>query len=106
VRKGFQLAYGLKNMPKPKALLAYGERWKPHRSAGAWYMWRAIELHSQGKLPKRAGRAPRIEQEKPKEAKVSPNAKSKSKAKSRTPHRGKRAPVRAKKKAKSSARGK
>ncbi|MEO6185878.1 MAG: DNA-3-methyladenine glycosylase 2 family protein [Steroidobacteraceae bacterium] len=66
VRKGFQLAYGLKAMPKPKALLAYGERWKPHRSAGAWYMWRAIELHQQGKLPKRAGRAPRIEQEKPK----------------------------------------
>jgi DNA-3-methyladenine glycosylase II len=66
VRKGFQLAYGLKGMPKPKALLAFGERWKPYRSAGAWYMWRAIELHSQGKLPKRAGRAPRIEQEAPK----------------------------------------
>jgi DNA-3-methyladenine glycosylase II len=65
VRKGFQLAYGLKGMPKPKALLAYAERWKPYRSAGAWYMWRAIELHKEGRLPKRAGRAPRIEQEKP-----------------------------------------
>jgi len=61
VRNGFRLAYGLKGMPKPKALLAYGERWKPYRSAAAWYMWRAIELHHQGKLPKRAGRAPRIE---------------------------------------------
>jgi DNA-3-methyladenine glycosylase II len=65
VRKGFQLAYGLKGMPKPKALLAYAKRWKPYRSAGAWYMWRAIELHKEGKLPKRVGRAPRIEQEKP-----------------------------------------
>jgi DNA-3-methyladenine glycosylase II len=65
VRKGFQLAYGLKGMPKPKALLAYAERWKPYRSAGAWYMWRAIELHKEGNLPKRVGRAPRIEQEKP-----------------------------------------
>ena len=68
VRKGFQLAYGLKGMPKPKALLAYAERWKPYRSAGAWYLWRAIELHREGKLPKRAGRAPRVEQEKPKPA--------------------------------------
>jgi hypothetical protein len=66
VRQGFRLAYGLKGMPRPKALLAYAERWKPHRSAGAWYMWRAIELHKLGKLPKRAGRAPRIEVEAPK----------------------------------------
>jgi DNA-3-methyladenine glycosylase II len=83
VRKGFQLAYGLKGMPKPKALLAYGERWKPHRSAGAWYMWRAIELHSQGKLPKRAGRAPRIEQEKPKAAPAKGVKKAKTKAKAK-----------------------
>jgi DNA-3-methyladenine glycosylase II len=68
VRKGFQLAYGLKGMPKPRALLAYAERWKPYRSAGAWYMWRAVELHGQGKLPKRAGRAPRIELEVSKES--------------------------------------
>lgn len=61
VRNGFRLAYGLKGMPKPKALLAYAERWKPYRSAGAWYMWRAVELHQQGLLPRRAGRAPRIE---------------------------------------------
>jgi DNA-3-methyladenine glycosylase II len=66
VRQGFRLAYGLKGLPRPRALLAYAERWKPHRSAGAWYMWRAIELHKLGKLPKRVGRAPRIEVEKPK----------------------------------------
>lgn len=61
VRNGFRLAYGLKGMPRPKALLKYAERWKPYRSAGAWYMWRAVDLHQQGRLPKRAGRAPRIE---------------------------------------------
>ncbi|MEO8315235.1 MAG: DNA-3-methyladenine glycosylase 2 family protein [Pseudomonadota bacterium] len=82
VRKGFQLAYGLKGMPKPKALLAYGERWKPYRSAGAWYMWRAIELHKEGKLPKRVGRAPRIEQEKPKAPSVK-RRKSAPKARAR-----------------------
>jgi DNA-3-methyladenine glycosylase II len=61
VRNGFRLAYGLKGLPKPKALLAYGERWAPYRSAAAWYLWRAVDLHQADKLPKRAGRAPRIE---------------------------------------------
>lgn len=68
VRNGFRLAYRLKGLPKPKALLAYAERWKPWRSAGAWYLWRAVDLHQQDKLPKRAGRAPRIEIELPKPA--------------------------------------
>jgi DNA-3-methyladenine glycosylase II len=61
VRNGFRLAFGLKGLPRTKALLAYSERWKPYRSAGAWYLWRAVELHQQGKLPKRSGRAPRVE---------------------------------------------
>lgn len=65
VRNGFRLAYGLKGMPRPRALLQYAERWKPYRSAGAWYMWRAVELHQLGQLPPRTGRAPRIEIEPP-----------------------------------------
>jgi DNA-3-methyladenine glycosylase II len=51
VRNGFRLAYGLRKMPSPKALALYGERWAPHRSAAAWYLWRAVELHRAGKLP-------------------------------------------------------
>jgi DNA-3-methyladenine glycosylase II len=69
VRNGFRLAYGLKGLPKPKALARWGERWQPHRSAAAWYLWRAVELHQQGQLPKRMGRAPRVEIEAPKTAK-------------------------------------
>jgi DNA-3-methyladenine glycosylase II len=83
VRQGFRLAYGLKGLPKPKALLAYAERWKPYRSAGAWYMWRAIEMHQQGKLPKRAGRAPRIEVEAPKPPKASRASQAKARVKTR-----------------------
>jgi hypothetical protein len=79
VRNGFRLAYGLKGLPRPKALLAYAERWKPYRSAGAWYLWRAVELHQQGKLPRRAGRAPRIEIEAP--GKPAPRRKAGAKAK-------------------------
>ena len=51
VRAGFQAAYGLSSMPHPKALLAFGERWRPHRSAAAWYLWRALELKRAGTLP-------------------------------------------------------
>ena len=51
VRAGFQAAYGLSSMPHPRALLAYGERWRPHRSAAAWYLWRALELKRAGTLP-------------------------------------------------------
>jgi DNA-3-methyladenine glycosylase II len=44
VRKGFALAYGLDESPKPKELTEFGERWRPYRSVASWYMWRAVEL--------------------------------------------------------------
>lgn len=44
VRKGFAVTYGWKNLPTPKELLEFGERWRPHRSTAAWYFWRALEL--------------------------------------------------------------
>jgi DNA-3-methyladenine glycosylase II len=44
VRNGFRLAYKKRAMPAPKALLAFGERWKPHRTTAAWYLWRAVDL--------------------------------------------------------------
>jgi DNA-3-methyladenine glycosylase II len=43
VRSGFSVAYKKKSMPKPKELLAFGERWKPHRTTAAWYLWRAAD---------------------------------------------------------------
>lgn len=61
VRNGFRLAYGLKGLPKPKALAAYGERWAPHRSAAAWYLWRAVDLSREKRLPKVVGRRLRID---------------------------------------------
>jgi len=51
VRNGFRLAYGLRRLPAPRALARYGERWAPHRTAAAWYLWRAVELDKAGKLP-------------------------------------------------------
>ncbi|HXW74794.1 MAG TPA: hypothetical protein VEK10_08280 [Steroidobacteraceae bacterium] len=51
VRSGFRAAYGLARLPRPKALAAFGERWKPYRSTAAWYLWRALELKRAGALP-------------------------------------------------------
>ena len=48
VRSGYQWAYGLDGMPKPKELDALGEKFRPHRSHAAWYLWRATELAKVG----------------------------------------------------------
>ena len=41
VRTGFSRAYNKRDLPKVKELLAFGERWRPHRTTAAWYLWQA-----------------------------------------------------------------
>jgi DNA-3-methyladenine glycosylase II len=60
VRQGFMLAYGLRSMPHPKALAIFGERWAPWRSIAAWYLWRAVELHREQRLPAPPKPPPRV----------------------------------------------
>jgi DNA-3-methyladenine glycosylase II len=43
VRSGFRHAYKKREMPKPKELLAFGEKWRPHRTTAAWFLWRAAD---------------------------------------------------------------
>jgi len=43
VRTGFRHAYGKRDLPKAKELLAFGECWRPHRTTAAWYLWRAAD---------------------------------------------------------------
>jgi 3-methyladenine DNA glycosylase/8-oxoguanine DNA glycosylase len=47
VRKGFALTYGRRDLPSPKEVLEHGERWRPHRTTAAWYLWRALDLPTQ-----------------------------------------------------------
>jgi DNA-3-methyladenine glycosylase II len=47
VKKGWSITYGKKHMPKPKELLAFGERWRPYRTVASWYMWRACQRAGQ-----------------------------------------------------------
>ena len=44
IRKGFAKMLRMAELPKPKELQAYGERWRPHRSVASWYMWRAADM--------------------------------------------------------------
>jgi len=43
VRSGFRQAYKKRELPGAKELLAFGERWRPHRTTAAWYLWRAAD---------------------------------------------------------------
>src|SRR6266567_4924625 len=52
VRKGWSITYGKKHMPKPKELLAFGERWRPYRTVASWYMWRACQRAGHAALRK------------------------------------------------------
>lgn len=52
VRKGWAITYGKKHMPKPKELLAFGERWRPYRTVASWYMWRACQRAGHAALRK------------------------------------------------------
>lgn len=44
VRKGFAKVRGSAELPPPKALLAYGEKWRPFRTVASWYLWRVLDL--------------------------------------------------------------
>lgn len=48
VRKGAMLLYGLAELPKAAALEALAEPWRPYRSVGSWYLWRAAETLTPG----------------------------------------------------------
>jgi DNA-3-methyladenine glycosylase II len=47
VRNGFRIAYRRREMPAPKQVLRYGERWRPYRTVASWYLWRAADRNKQ-----------------------------------------------------------
>jgi len=83
VRKGFAKMKKLAELPKPKELAAYGEKWKPHRSVAAWYLWRAAEMKDllfAGDVAKKVAKA-KIARP------VKPPAKARKRAAKKTPSR-------------------
>jgi len=53
IQNGYRLAYGKRQLPKPRVLATIGERWAPYRTTAAWYLWRAVDFD----------RAKRVEEE-------------------------------------------
>lgn len=43
VRNGFRIGYRRATMPTPREVFHHGERWRPFRTAAAWYLWRAAD---------------------------------------------------------------
>jgi DNA-3-methyladenine glycosylase II len=43
IRKGWAIAHKLKDLPRPRALQAEGDRFRPFRTVAAWYCWRATD---------------------------------------------------------------
>jgi len=64
LRKGFQYVYRLKGVPKPKAFLACGERWRPYRSIASWYLWRAVEAKAKEKFSSKGSSKKKIKKSK------------------------------------------
>lgn len=52
VRKGFQVLYRKRTLPTPKQLLKHSEKWHPHRSIAALYLWRIAESAKKTKKTK------------------------------------------------------
>ena len=43
VQKGLMKTFRKRKLPTPKQMMKLGEKWKPYRSAAAWYFWRALD---------------------------------------------------------------
>lgn len=43
VRKGWKIAFGLEDMPKPKPFATMADHLRPFRTQVAWYCWRACD---------------------------------------------------------------
>jgi 3-methyladenine DNA glycosylase/8-oxoguanine DNA glycosylase len=44
IRKGYAVTFAKKEMPAPRDLARYGERWAPYRTVASWYLWRAADI--------------------------------------------------------------
>lgn len=44
LRAGVKRFYGLKELPTVAELEEIGERWKPYRTIGTWYIWQGPKL--------------------------------------------------------------
>jgi hypothetical protein len=44
VQNAVKRYYRMRQRPNRKRLLRHAERWRPYRSAAAWYLWRSLDI--------------------------------------------------------------
>jgi DNA-3-methyladenine glycosylase II len=47
VQNGIRKAYRVRKAVTPKDVIRRGEKWRPWRSVGSWYMWRVVDGEAQ-----------------------------------------------------------
>jgi DNA-3-methyladenine glycosylase II len=48
LRRAIQVAYGLEEMPTPEEAVERAERWRPHRTLAAVYLWESLAMPTPG----------------------------------------------------------
>ena len=48
IKKGVKDLFSLKELPNPKAVEKYSDKWKPNRSIACWYIWKNQRINSIG----------------------------------------------------------
>ena len=48
LRRAIQVAYGLEEMPTPDEAVERAERWRPHRTLAAVYLWESLAMPTPG----------------------------------------------------------
>lgn len=43
IRKGFQILYGLRELPTPQKMEKLAAAWRAHASVASWYLWRVAD---------------------------------------------------------------
>jgi len=43
LKKGIQLMYSLKELPKKEQIEQLAESWKPYRTVATWYLWKSLQ---------------------------------------------------------------
>ena len=44
VQNAIKRHYRMRQRPNRKRLLKHAERWRPYRTAAAWYLWRSMDI--------------------------------------------------------------
>ena len=44
LQRSFRLSYNLPHSPPPALMQKLAEPWRPYRTVGCWYLWRALDL--------------------------------------------------------------